>query len=663
MDLYLLGLGALVLAALVAAVAPSRVRTPLVVAVGSLGCVLCASAAAGILASGRTQSLDTRALLPFVGTDLTLDALSALFVVTIAAVALAVLVYCLGYVRDETASRPALALLIVFIASLVAVPAAASAATFMVSWELMAATSALLILVEQRRHPEARAAAQWYAAMTQWGAMAILLGLLLASAKGGQSFADIRSHAASLSPALRGAVFVLTLVGFASKAGAVPLHVWLPKAHPAAPSPVSALMSSAMVALGIYGVLRVDLVLLGPGALWWWLVVIALGATSALYGALHATTSSDLKRLLAYSTIDIVGLVMLGVGCSGALVTTGHAALAHVALVGSLMLLVAHAAYKGCLFLGAGAVERATATRDLDRLGGLAQRMPRTSALFALAALSLVAVPTLSGFSSEWLLLEGMLHGFLDRNTSTDIGLLVGVAALALTGGLSAVAVVKTLGIGFLGQPRSAGAHDAREAPATTAIAMALLGLPCVVLGVAPGLAIEALNRAANVGGARVGVRAGAGASLVLARLHGTIEPLVLLAALVVAGVVLWGLVRWRAGAARPVPAWRGGAGEPSPRMQYTATSFGEPLQRVFADVLRPEVDVEVTHAVESRFYEQAVAYTSRVDDTVERFLYVPAIGALRAWGRRARGIQNGSVHRYLAFGFVALLVALVVLA
>ncbi len=664
MDWYVAGLGLLVLAALAAGLAPTRGRALSVAVIGSLGCGSCAVAAARVLSHGHPVSLHTATLLPFSGVDLTLDALGALFVVTIAFVGVAVLVYTVGYARGSMGSRGALVLLVVFLASMLAVPVAASAITFLFSWELMALSSTLLILVNQRRDVHARVAAQWYAAMTQLGAGAILLGLLVASAKGGQSFADIRAHAHALSSTARAAAFLLTLAGFASKAGVVPLHVWLPKAHPAAPSPVSALMSSSMVALGVYGILRVGRVLLGPGELWWWLIVIALGAASAFYGAVHATTSSDLKRLLAYSTIDIIGLVLLGVGSSGALATTGHVELAHLALLGALMLLVAHAAYKGCLFLGAGAVEMATGTRDLDQLGGLIHRIPRTTALFALGALSLIAIPTLSGFSSEWLLLEGMLHGFVDRSTSTDIGLLVGVAALALTGGLTAVAFVKALGIGFLGQARGEGAERAREVPASMGAAMALLGVPCVVLGVAPGLVVASVSRATAVGHPSGPVPVGGGAELVLSHARGAIEPLALVVALVGTGALAWALSRWRwHAAARRVPAWRGGGAEPSPRMQYTATSFGEPLQRVFSDVLRPEVDVEVTHVVESRYFEQSLAYTSRVDDAVERYVYVPMIHAVVALGRRARRIQNGNVHRYLAFGFVALLVALVVLA
>ena len=230
-------------------------------------------------------------------------------------------------------------------------------------------------------------------------------------------------------------VFLLALVGFGSKAGVVPFHVWLPKAHPEAPSPVSALMSGAMVALGVYGIVLVGDVLLGGGPVWWWLIVLTLGAVSALFGSLHAANSTDLKRLLAYSTTDNIGLALLALGASGLFVATGHGRLGALSLVAALVLLVNHAMFKGALFLPAGSVQVATGTRDLDELGGLLRRMPQTGALFLLAAASICALPPLNGFVGEWLLFQSLLHGVNLGSTAGDVAIPVAVAALALTGG------------------------------------------------------------------------------------------------------------------------------------------------------------------------------------------------------------------------------------
>jgi formate hydrogenlyase subunit 3/multisubunit Na+/H+ antiporter MnhD subunit len=424
-------------------------------------------------------------------------------------------------------------------------------------------------------------------------------------------------------------------------------------------------MSGAMVNLGIYGIIRTGDDLLGGGQLWWWLAVTGLGVASALFGALHAASSPDLKRLLAYSTADNMGLVLAGVGASGALAVTGHRVPAALLLIAALFHLVNHSAFKGCLFLAAGSVQHAAGTRDLDRLGGLARRMPVTAALFGIGALSICALPPFSGFASEWLLLQGFLRGFADRSPATAVALLACVAALALAGGLTAAGFVKAFGIGFLGQPRTPAAADAREAAPSMAAGTALLAVPCVVLGVVPGTVMPVLARAAGValGGTPPGpLRAGIG--LEVAGTTDVIEPTLLAAALLAALAAAWVLVRFRARAGvRRARAW-GCGGEPqTARMQYTATSFAEPLQRVFADVLLPSRDLDVSHLAESRYFVHEITYRSRVDDAIERGGYRPVIGLVRRWGEVARRAQNGSMHRYLGYGLAALVLLLVLLA
>ena len=666
MDLYLSALAISLAGVIVGIAAPLRVRVSGAAILGAAACVVAMAASLQVLISGRTLVFHSAAILPLTGVDLALDPLAATFVATAAMVGVAACIYLIGYAKDAMRSRTAVALFITFLFSLLSVPAASSIATLMFAWELMALSSMLLILVEHRHRAAAREAAQWYAAITQVGASSIVLGLLLLTMHGGgQTFVEITRHARFLSETTRSFAFVLVLLGFASKAGAVPLHVWLPRAHPEAPGPVSALMSGSMVTMGVYGIVRVGGDVLNGGTLWWWIAVVAFGVVSALYGALHATANADLKRLLAYSTIDIMGLVLVGVGASGALAATGHPQVAQLSMVAALLLVVAHGAFKGCLFLAASAVERATGTRDLDRLGGLLRRLPVTALAFAVATFSIVAVPTLSGFSSEWLLLQGLLHGFVDHDTATLIALLLGVVALALTGGLTAVAFVKAFGIGFLGQARTPTAADAHEVSASMQVAMVLLCVPSVVLGVVPGVVIPLLVRAADGAlGHRGPSSLTHGTGLALAGFRGAITPALLLVALVAAFVAVWAIsAALSRRTTRRLEAWGCGRAVQTPRMQYTATSFGEPLQRVFADVLRPDIDLEVTHQSESLYYEQSLAYQNRVDDAMERSAYQPVIAFTRRLGLAARRVQNGSIHRYLAFGFVALLVVLVVLA
>jgi formate hydrogenlyase subunit 3/multisubunit Na+/H+ antiporter MnhD subunit len=665
-NLFLAALGFCAVGAVCAATLTRRVRVPVSASLATIGCLLAVGVALQVLITGDSSTFHTAQLLPMTGLSLTLDPLGALFILASSFVGAAACVYCVGYARGAMASRTAMTMLMIFVLTLLAVPAASSVMSFMFCWELMALSSLLLILTDQSHSREARGAALWYGVLTQLGAASILIGLLLmTSTSSGQTFADLSAHSLSLSPSTRSFAFVLVLLGFASKAGAVPFHVWLPKAHPEAPSPASALMSSSMVAMGVYGIIRVGADLLHGGTVWWWVAVALLGVVSALYGALHATTSTDLKRLLAYSTIDILGLVLIGVGAAGALNDSGLPSVAHLAMMAALLLVVAHAAFKGALFLAAGAVERATGTRNLDELGGLIHTMPSTALVVAISAGSIMAVPTLSGFSSEWLLLQGLLHGFTDASTPALIVMLLGVIALALTGGLTAVAFVKLFGIGFLGQPRSVDAANAVEVPLSMRIAMAWLVIPSLVIGVVPGLFISLLNRAASTGmGATVVSPIDHGTGLVVSQLRGAIQPAALLVGLVGVLALVW-LVNQRLAQrhARRVDAWGCGRDLQTPRMQYTATSFAEPLQRVFADVLRPQSDVEVTHVTESRYYEQSIMYENRVGDVLEARGYRPIITAAFRVGVFARRLQNGSIHRYLAFGFVALLVILVVVA
>ena len=666
MALLLASLALCLLGGLLGLLLRESVRVMTTASIGAIACVGAFSAALRVLLNGTPVNLHTSLVLPLSGVDLSLDPLGATFVAVTALVGFASCLYYVGYAKDESGSRATLSLFMLFLFSLILVPVASSVMTWMFAWELMALSSMLLITTEHRDRLAAREAALWYGVLTQLGAASILLGFLFMTLHAhGQTFSLLEHHARALDSLERSAAFIFTLLGFASKAGIVPLHVWLPKAHPEAPSPISALMSGSMVALGVYGIIRVGDTLLGGGSLWWWITVTALGVTSALYGALHATTSTDLKRLLAYSTIDVMGLILLGVGAAGALTATGHREVAHLAMVASLLLIIAHGAFKGCLFLAAGAIERSAGTRNLDELGGLLARIPTTALLFVVPVLSVMAVPLFSGFSSEWLLFEGLLHGFVSHNSATSIAILVSVIALALTGGLTAIAFVKAFGIAFLGQPRTIAAAEAKEVAPSMRFAMLVLCVPSLVLGVAPGVVIPLLNRASETGlGFTPASPLTRGTGLVLSSWQGSMEPLLLLSAVVIASLGLWALLSLTArGGTRQVAPWSSGRDLLTPRMQYTATSFAEPLQRVFVDVLRPDSDLDVTHESESRYYEQHLAYLNRVDDTIERSVYHPIIRNFRRAGTAALRLQNGSIHRYLAFGFAALLIVLVALA
>jgi formate hydrogenlyase subunit 3/multisubunit Na+/H+ antiporter MnhD subunit len=617
---------------------------------------------AGVAAlGGKTFSTTVPGLLPLSDASFTVDALSGMFCLLIGGVAVVAGIYSIGYYgAGHGGSRSELALLPLFVAAMITVPAAANITTFLVLWELMALASLVLVLAEHRLRPAVRDAGVWYAAMTHAGLISILLGLVVfASKAGGESFEALRH--ADLSGTTKSLIFVLVFVGFGSKAGLAPVHVWLPRAHPEAPSPVSALMSAAMVTLGLYGVLRVGLDLLGGGPRWWWLLVLVVGGVSAVYGVLQAGVAVDLKRLLGYSTTENLGLIFLGVGAGGMFAADGNRTLAGLLIAAAVLHAVNHAAFKTLLFLGAGSVLRSTGLRDLDRLGGLVSRMPATTALFGVGALAAAALPPGNGFVSEWLLVQGLIHGLPGADAVVAVAVPLAVGVVALTAGLGVATFVKAFGVGFLARPRSEAAASAKESPLTMRAAMLLAAVVCVVLAVVPATLGPALTRVlATLPTVRDNAPLQGGVTLRLAGIQGSMSPLFILAGLLVAALLVVALLR-RGLPRRESLVWGCGGTRLDPRMEYTATSFAEPLTRVFDDVLRPENDVDVTHHEESQYLIESVQYRQRVDDRLENALYPPVLAAGNKFGRLVSRLQNGSVHRYLALGLAGLTAVLVV--
>ena len=603
-------------------------------------------------------------LVPLVGVRLSLDPLGGFFIAVTGAVAVAVGIYAVGYARRSHLPGFALLMLPIFVATMLLVPAAGTVTTFLAAWELMALASLLLVLAEHRR-AEVRAAGVFYAVLTQMGFAALLVGLLVLAAAGGSDvLAVLASNAARVSPAIRTVVFVATLVGFGSKAGLVPLHAWLPRAHPEAPSPVSALMSAAMVNLGIYGLLRFDLLILGPAPKWWGLTLLIVGGLSAVYGVLQATVATDLKRLLAYSTTENMGLIVLALGVAVLLASAGAPNVAAIALTAALLHVVAHAAFKTLAFLAAGSVLAGTGLRDLDRMGGLARPMPGTTVFFGIAALGACGLPLGAGFVSEWLLVQSMIHAPRHAMAEVALAMPLAVGAVALTTGLGVTVMVKAFGVGFLARARSGEAAQAREASASMLAGMGLAALACTVLAVAPLVVAGGLVRVLGQLPGHGGDVTHLGARLRLPGVAGSISPGWLSVAMIVAVIAALGLTRWgarRRPATVRTPLWACGADVLTPRMQYTATSFAEPLQRVFDDVLRPDTDIEISHAVESRYLVEKVTFRAQLTDTIEQRLYLPVLAAVHTWAGWVRRAHSGSVHVYLGYGAIGLLIVLMV--
>ncbi len=391
--------------------------------------------------------------LPF---HLRIDPLAGFFLTLLGAVAAGITIYAAGYFRSETAGRLALIALQyhVFLASMAFVILADDAYLFMVAWETMALSSYFLVTTDHRL-PAIRSAGFLYLLIAHLGALAILLCFgVMHGGQGDYTFDALR--AAELEPPWATLAFLLAFFGFGAKAGMIPLHAWLPEAHPAAPSPVSALMSGIMIKTAIYGMVRVIYDLIG-GVRWeWGLLVLAIGAATTLFGVLYALMQHDLKRLLAYHSVENIGIILLGLGMSMVFIGFGHAAAGALGLIAALYHTINHAVFKGLLFLGAGTILHSSGLRDLNDMGGLIRRMPNTAFYFLIGALAISALPPLNGFVSEWLTFQTALQAPLLEHGVVRSLVPLFAATLALAGALTAMCFVKVYGIAFLGQPREA---------------------------------------------------------------------------------------------------------------------------------------------------------------------------------------------------------------
>jgi len=623
-------------------------------ATAALGAALGVVGLVGIFGPGWT--LSTTWLVPLGGLSLVMDPLAGFFVALVGWTALPVSIYAIGYA--ETRGRAAW---IVFLLAMGVVPLAANVMTFVLAWELMSLASYFLVVGPTR---EAQRAAWVYAVMTHAGLACLLAGMLLVAGwSGSTEFAQWRMAAPALDPAARSLAWTLLALGFGSKAGVVPLHVWLPLAHPAAPSPVSALMSGAMIKLGVYGLLRASFDWLGVGPAWWGGAILLVGAASALVGVLYALVDHDLKRLLAFHSIENVGIILIGVGAGMLFHAAGLPELALLGLVAGLYHTANHAAFKALLFLGAGAVLHATGTRDMEAMGGLIKRMPWTAACFLTGSMAIAALPPLNGFVSEWLTFQALLQSVRIPSVPVTLAFALSIAALALTAGLAAACFVKAFGISFLALPRSEAAAHAHEAPPSMRAGMVLLAAACVGLGLGPAAVVPALADVARplTGDARA-VTLGPWLTLQVSGGYASVSTPVIAVglatalALTLGALALAGADRRR----RAADTWGCGRLVQTARMEYTATAFANPFTRVFDFFYRPVRRVEIDAHPESRLFVRRIEYANPTRSLFDDWLYRPALTAVRAVSRRALAIQSGSANLYLAYILAALLVLLV---
>jgi hydrogenase-4 component B len=522
----------------------------------------------------------------------------------------------------------------------------------------MALSSAVLVVGPRPSQSVVRAG-YVYLAMTHLATAAIAVAFAAWSAAAGSTqFASWGLASSGLQGPVRDVLFVLVLVGFGTKAGMIPVHVWLPRAHPVAPSHVSALMSGVMIKAGIYGIVRFGIETLGSGPAWWGGLVLAIGAISAVLGVLYALAEHDLKRLLAFHSVENIGIILLGLGVALLGMSARIEPLIVLALAGALFHTFNHALFKALLFLGAGAVQAAAHTRDLNRLGGLARVMPVTALAFGLGAAAISGLPPLNGFASEWLVFQGLLTtgGTTLIDPVMRFSSYLAVGALALTAALAVACFVKATGMTFLAMPRTTAAAEAREVGRLMRGAMVGLAGGCVAVGVAAGPIGSVLADVARSVISPATATAPAG-RLVPPVTIGPYDPALVSMAVVGLAVAIAAIAAINARPARRAPTWTCGI-IPEPAFEYTATSFSKPLRMFFEPILRPARDLSV-ELHEGTPFPKRVSYHSEVDHLIETRVYAPAHRVAIAFAQLARRLQQGTLQLYLAYSVGAVIVLL----
>ncbi|MBS0385638.1 MAG: hydrogenase 4 subunit B [Proteobacteria bacterium] len=612
--------------------------------------------------SDSVESLTLALGLPSLGAHFRLDALSAAFLVIVDLGAAGACIFAIGYGRHETARGRVLPFFPLFLAAMNVVVLAADAFSFLMGWEFMSLASWALVMTHHRESENARAG-YIYIVMASLGTLALLFCFgLLAGSGGGYDFAAMRAH--SPAPVAAASVLLMALIGAGSKAGLAPLHAWLPLAHPAAPSHVSALMSGVMTKVAVYGFIRIAFDLIGAPLWWWGLIVLLVGGLSAVLGVLFAMIQTDLKRVLAYSTIENIGFVFVGLGLALAFEANGLTAAAALAFTAAIFHAFNHSLFKSALFLGSGAVLEATGAREMDKLGGLIHRMPATALAFLMGSVAISAVPPFNGFASEWLTLQAILLSPQLHEWPLKI-LVPGVGAmLALAAALAAACFVRAYGVTFLGRPRSTDAADAKETDFFSLSAMLSLAVACLIVGVLPGLVMDAFAPAAQLA---VGAHMPAQIhdrwlSIVpVAESRSSYNGLLVFAFALASMAATVLAIHWFASRSlRRTPAWDCGFPNPNSITQYGAGSMAQPVRRVFADFVfraREQVDMPAPGAFE------AARFRVDVRDRLWDALYAPIAGLVAFVSDKLNYLQFLTIRRYLSLVFASLIALLLALA
>lgn len=594
------------------------------------------------------------------------DPLSLFFLLVIALVSLPSAVYSIGCLKGETPQRKIVLswiLLAFFLISMSLVVTVRHVLVFLVVWEIMTLTSYFLVIFDTK-HEKSIQAGTIYIIMTHIGTAFLAAAfLLMARHAGSFDFLAIKNACAVMPASMKNLIFLLLFVGFGTKAGIVPLHIWLPYAHPQAPSHISSIMSGVMIKTAIYGIIRFVIFILGVNSYWWGILVLVSAVVSCLVGVIYALMEHDLKKLLAYHSIENIGIILLGVGLSMLFMSMNVPYLAVFALIAGLYHLINHAIFKGLLFLCAGSVYKATGTRDIEKLGGLIKKMPQTSVYFLIGAMAISAIPPLNGFVSEWLTLQAFFLGAFQVTGGYKLFLGLCAAMLALTSGLAAACFVKAFGITFLAKPRSHYAQDAKEVSLSMRAGMFFLSLLTVIFGLAAVFIIKLL---AKVAGSATGMDTG---QMSFSLNNFTLNPQVgkniylstpliafVLIALGVMGFIVYKL--FGAKKSRIYNTWDCGYYQLTARNEYTATAFSKPFRLAFSFFLLP---YRRTQKIRESFYHvKSFTYETHTTMIFKKYIYEPILTLVFKSAGWMKRIQPGSIHLYISYIFATALLLVI---
>ena len=647
----------------------SRFARPMIFIPSMLGSILTILFSVDVIMT-KSLSWTVPHILPFFNLEIFVDGISAFFMLMIGLVSFAISLYSLGYTKEyEVKKRISVFgfLFNIFILSMILVAGSNNGFFFLMFWELMSLTSFFLVIYDHDKEENVKSGIT-YLVMTHFGTALIFISFLLGYIQTGSfGFDSFRTSSSSFPLLVKNLIFVSAFVGFGTKAGIVPLHTWLPKAHPVAPSNVSALMSAVMIKMGIYGIIRTVFDFAGfdasPDYAWWGVLLVIAGSASALIGILYAVIERDIKRALAFSSIENIGIIVIGLGLSVIFASYHLTALSVLALVASMYHTINHAFFKGLLFMGAGSVVYATGTKDMEKLGGLVKKMPWTSLLFLVGAVSIAGLPPFNGFVSEWLGLQAILSSSQIPSAVLQLSIAFASLPFALTIGLAAAAFVRLFAMTFLSKTRDMHMLHIREVPRNMIAGMAILASACILFGIVPFLGISLLSTAFHLPSQPSSPFDAIALKNNDATSFASLSMPVVAIMLSAVALAVFGFIRILGGKTSKTiyGTWDCGFGKLNERMEYTAASLSQPIRVIFKSLFKPHNVISKELFVQTNPYMiKSIKFHSTTKNIFEENLYNPIVSSTLFTLDKIRKIQTGKINSYLLYIMLTIILLLI---